>query len=770
MKFQNGAWLMKEGHSLFCPKMIYEVEKTEDAVTLVMPTKGFDLQSVMLTVKVTAPMPEMLRVQVCHYAGVDENLSPRFELNLGDESFLKMDEDEKTFRISSGSLTLVVGKEDCSMTYMRGDEVITTCKGRDLAYIKTDWKGDYYSYNGDDAYMTCHLSLDVGEQIYGLGERFTPFVKNGQSVDIWNEDGGTSTDNAYKNIPFYVSSKGYGVFVNQTEKVSYEVGSEYVEKVSFSVPGESLDFFLINGPSMKDVLVRYTDLTGKPGLPPEWTFGLWLSTSFITNYDEETVLGFISGMQERQIPLRVFHFDCLWMKNFHWTDFCWDSNIFPDPEGMIKKIHDKGIKVCVWINPYIGQRSALFEEGKANGYFLKRQNGNIWQWDMWQPGLAIVDFTNPEACRWYAGYLKKMMAMGVDCFKTDFGERIPTDAVYYNHFDPVKMHNYYSYLYNKTVFETIEEVKGKGEAVLFARSATAGGQKFPVHWGGDCSANYPSMSESLRGGLSLTSSGFGFWSHDIGGFEDTSTPDVYMRWAAFGLLSTHSRLHGSISYRVPWNYGEEAVDCLRFFTKLKMSLMPYIYDAAVKTSKTGIPVMRSMVMEFTEDENCRYLDRQYMFGDSLLVAPIFNDQSIGRFYLPDGRWTDYLTGQIYEGGRWYTKTCGYCDIPIFARENTIIAKGSRDDRPDYDYADQVEFRVYELTDAASATLHDQNSELASISAKAEDHQLIFEVKTDKPYTIRLINRKIEAAEGAEISYDGSDTILTPTQTGKIVCR
>jgi alpha-D-xyloside xylohydrolase len=212
---------------------------------------------------------------------------------------------------------------------------------------------------------------------------------------------------------------------------------------------------------------------------------------------------------------------------------------------------------------------------------------------MWQPGMAIVDFTNPKACDWFASKLELLLDMGVDCFKTDFGERIPTDVVYYDGSDPVKMHNYYTYLYNKVVFELLERKRGKGEAVLFARSATVGGQKFPVHWGGDCWSDYESMAESLRGGLSLTMSGFGFWSHDIGGFESTSTPDVYKRWCAFGLLSTHSRLHGSSSYRVPWAYDEEAVQVVKFFTRLKASLMPYLFRNAIETSKLGVPSMRS---------------------------------------------------------------------------------------------------------------------------------------------------------------------------------
>lgn len=183
----------------------------------------------------------------------------------------------------------------------------------------------------------------------------------------------------------------------------------------------------------------------------------------------------------------------------------------------------------------------------------------MWQGDVWQAGLAIVDFTNPEAYRWYQSKLRVLLEQGVDCFKTDFGERIPTDVAYYDGSDPTKMHTYYTYLYNKCVFELLEAYKGKNEACVFARSATVGGQKFPVHWGGDCSSSYASMHESLRAGLSLCMSGFGFWSHDISGFEGTASADVYKRWAVFGLLSTHSRLHGAKSYRVPWLFGEEAV-------------------------------------------------------------------------------------------------------------------------------------------------------------------------------------------------------------------
>ena len=654
-----------------------------------------------LTIQISAPYPEVLRIQTYHHMGLKERM-PQFELAAPQNGNLVAEETEKQIIVKSGELRIEIEKESGAFVFWRGAEKITGSGWRDLAYMKTNWKGSAYDKGPEDAYMREQLSISVGELVYGLGERFSAFVKNGQSVDIWNEDGGTSTEQSYKNIPFYLSNKGYGVFVNHPEKVSFEVATEMVTKVEFSVPGENLDYFLINGPTMKEVLMRYTDITGKPALPAPWTFGLWLSTSFTTNYDEKTVNSFVDGMIERGIPLSVFHFDCFWMKDFHWCDFTWDERVFPDPEGMLKRLKEKGLKICVWINSYVGQESSLFEEGVKGGYFLKRANGDVWQWDMWQPGLAIVDFTNPAACEWYGKKLEALLDMGVDCFKTDFGERIPTDCVYYDGSDPVKMHNYYTYMYNKTVHDVIAKKKGEKEAILFARSATAGGQKFPVHWGGDCWSDYESMEESLRGGLSLTSSGFGFWSHDIGGFESTSTPDVYKRWCAFGLLSTHSRLHGSTSYRVPWAYDEESVDVVRYFAKLKARLMPYLYRNAIETAKTGVPMMRSMVLEFTEDRNCAYLASQYMLGDSLLVAPIFNEDGIAEYYLPEGRWTSLLSGDVKEGGRWYKEKHGYLSIPLYVREGSIVAMGARDDNAVYDYADGTKFQVYALVDGGEA--------------------------------------------------------------------
>jgi alpha-D-xyloside xylohydrolase len=484
-------------------------------------------------------------------------------------------------------------------------------------------------------------------------------------VNIWNADGGTLSEYAYKNVPFYVTSKGYGVLVNHPGAVSFEVASHHVSRVQFSTEGHSLDYYLFAGPTIKDALEQYTALSGRPALPPEWSFGLWLSTSFTTNYDESAILANIDRMEALGIPISVFHFDCFWMRELTWCSFLWDERNFPDPSAMLKRIRDKGVKICVWINPYIAEASPLFAEGAAQGYLLHDLDGSVCQVDLWQPGMGFVDFTNPDACAWYASKLKALMDMGVDCFKTDFGERIPTNVRYFDGSDPERMHNYYSYLYNQTVFSLLQRERGEMDAVVFARSATTGGQKFPVHWGGDNMATYPSMAETLRGGLSLSLSGFGFWSHDISGFTDTATPDLYKRWVAFGLLSSHSRLHGSTSARMPWLFDDEAVDVLRFFNNLKRHIMPYLLDMAREAHERGTPMLRAMLLEFPDDLSCRPLDTQYMLGSALLVAPVLSATGEVSYYLPAGQWRHLLTGEVASGGVWRTETHGYTSLPLW---------------------------------------------------------------------------------------------------------
>jgi alpha-D-xyloside xylohydrolase len=720
MKFTEGYWLRSERIKASYASQAFYARETAEGLQIVAPEKPIlnrcDAQNIStITVDFIPYAPGNILVRARHYLG-QKDTEARYALQGQKTPFtVHITEDEAT--LESGPVTVRVDRKSGQYRFEAGGKTLTSCDFRNLGYIRQNYKPSTmlpepkdYLADHYDPYMVNELSLKAGERVYGFGEQFTAFAKNGQVVNMWNEDGGTASQVAYKNIPLYLTSGGYGVFVDHTTPVSFEVASEKVEYVGFSVPGEELRYHFIYGPTLKEVLVRYTDMTGKPALPPAWSFGLWLTTSFTTNYDEKTTSSFIDGMAARKIPLRVFHFDCYWMKALHWCDFTWDNETFSDVKGMLHRYKtEKGLKICCWINPYIAQDTEPFREGLENGYFVMRADGKgIKQTDFWQPGMALVDFTNPAAVAWYQGHLKTLLDAGVDCFKTDFGERIPVDVAYHNGADPLSMHNFYTYLYNQAVFTLLQKEKGEGEAMLFARSATAGSQQFPIHWGGDSSASYPSMAETLRGGLSFAMSGFGYWSHDISGFEQTATPDLYKRWAQFGLLSSHSRLHGSQSYRVPWLFDEEACDVVRTFVHLKCRMMPYLYEMAAEAHRTGVPMMRPMVLEFGDEPGIKDLDMQYMLGDSILAAPIFNEESRGTYYLPAGVWTDVFTGETKAGGRWYKQTYDYFTLPLFVRENTLLALGASEELPDYDYADHTAFQLYALQDGAKAQCHVPN--------------------------------------------------------------
>jgi alpha-D-xyloside xylohydrolase len=594
------------------------------------------------------------------------------------------------------------------------------------------------------------LDLGVGTLVYGLGERFGPLVKNGQSVEIWNQDGGTSSEQAYKSIPFYLTDAGYGVFVNEPGHVSFEIGSEAVQRAQFSVEGESLEYFVIAGATPAAILERYTALTGRPAEVPTWSYGTWLSTSFTTEYDEATVTSFLDGMRDRELPLSVFHFDCFWMREFNWSDFTWDSRVFPDPEGMLRRFHERGLKVSVWTNPYIAQRSALFAEAARAGYLLRRPDGSVWQWDLWQAGMGIVDFTNADAVTWFQEKMRALLRQGVDALKTDFGERIPVDVVLSDGSDPKRMHNLYTQRYNQAVHEVLTQER-PGEAVLFARSATAGGQQFPVHWGGDSTSSFASMAETLRAGLSLSLSGFGFWSHDIGGFEGTPNAAVFKRWIPFGLLSSHSRFHGSDSYRVPWLIDEDetlpesAVSVTRRFAKLKNRLAPYLVEAGHEAARSGLPVMRPMVLAFPEDPTARPLDRQYLLGPDLLVAPVFTEAGDVEFYLPAGTWTHLLTGERVTGPAWRRERHGFDSLPVYVREGAVLPLGEREDRPDTDHLDGLELVAHP---GASAVL-----QVRVADAVFEVHTTDDEVRATGPdgrWRLR-VGDTVVAAEGGSAS-------------------
>lgn len=590
MKFTNGYWMIRDGVDALYAREAYELaaDATTESLNVLAPTSvvrgRYDtLNLPTFNVDITTPAEGVIRVCAEHWQGATEY--PGFPLNAdepGNRDYVTVQANGNgdgevgvngaDVTLTTGGLTVKVVKgAPWNLTFIGEDgKVLTESAGKSLGRFKLGAESnvtaqpvsefgvtmDGSARDESDVFIAIQLHLSVGEDVYGLGERFGAYVKNGQSVDIWNEDGGTASEQGYKDIPFYMTSNGYGVLVNNRGHVSFEIGSENTEA---------------------------------------------------------TINSFIDGMAERDIPLAAFHYDCYWMREFHWCDFEWDKRFFGDIESTLKRLHED------------------------KGYLVRKPNGEVWQTDFWQAGMGLVDFTNPAAREWFKDKVKALLNQGVDAIKTDFGERIPRDVVWYDGSPKLSMHNWYTQLYNQAVFEAIEETYGKGNACLYARSATVGGQQQPVHWGGDCESTFNGMAQSLRAGLSLTSSGFGFWSHDSGGFEGAfPDPAVYKRWVAFGMLGSHSRLCGSTVYRVPWLFDEEdekngvalvpgqtAVDVVREFTKLKLELMPYVYQLGLQPHVNGTPVMRSMFVEFPDDPACRTLDRQYMFGPSMLVAPVF---------------------------------------------------------------------------------------------------------------------------------------------------
>ncbi|KAF8862677.1 hypothetical protein BDZ45DRAFT_585053 [Acephala macrosclerotiorum] len=616
---------------------------------------------------------------------------------------------ESNLTLGGGKLraTVNTAAKSFDIDFSADGEKLTNLGWRSVGYVKQNTtalhpKANYTEPGKGKRWVTYQLTLAVGAKVFGLGERFGPFQKNGQTVEMWNDDGGTGSELTYKNIPFFLTSAGYGVFIPSPSLISFEIQTERTTRINIAIPGESLSMYLIHGSTPKDIIQKYTTITGRPALPPPWTFGLWLSTSFTTDYDENTVNKFLDGMAGRDIHTSVFHFDCFWMKGFEWCNFKFDEEMFPDAKGQIARIKERGNKV---VDRFVAGsihtlpkrvRSSTKElrvdtlsnavmglsgntiSGSVTVFHRAGRSTNVTQ----QAGMAFVDFTNPAACKWYQSKLEALVVLGVDSFKTDFGERIPTgDAVYFDGSDPEKMHNFYPYLYNKVTFEVLERAFGNNNAALFARSATAGVQRFPVHWGGDPFSTFEAMAETLRGGLSLGLCGFGYWAHDIGGFEGNPDPGLYKRWIAFGLLSSHSRLHGSGSYRVPWliDPTEEASTILRKFVDLKHKLIPYLYSTAIASHLTGFPMLRATFLEFPEDRSTWHLDTQYMLGPSLLVAPIFNVEGKVEYYVPKGEWYGILDGKVRKGPGYVVEKHGFESLPLLVRPGSaiVLGKGGR---------------------------------------------------------------------------------------------
>lgn len=531
-----------------------------------------------------------------------------------------------------------------------------------------------------------NFDLAPDECLYGLGEKFIKLNKVGQTIDLMMQDGmGTITPRSYKNVPFFVSTKGYGVFFNTSALMTYWLGSLAATDVQVAAGDDVLDYYVITG-SIKEVLSGYTDLTGKGVVPPKWTFGYWQS-KFSYRSAEET-LEIARQLRAHQISCDVIHLDTHWFKQDWYCDLEFDTERFPDPAGYLRELAEMGFNVSLWQQPYIPEGSALFEELAAVDGFVKCPDGTLYNLRPNDPHcVCVIDYSNPKAVRVHQDWFRKLFRLGVKAIKTDFGEEAPLDGVYHDGTPGEHMRNLYPLLYNKAVFEVTAEVTGEG--VVWARSAWAGSQRYPLHWGGDISANWESLVPELEGGLSLGLSGFQFWSHDIGGFLANAKDALLTRWHQFGMFNSHSRNHGA-GERELYKSDAETLRLCRDIIQLRYRLMPYIYGSAMDCVERSLPMLRAMVIEYQDDPNVWNLGDQYLFGDSLLVAPIFTPKPTRRVYLPEGVWTDWWTRERIPGGRWISVTASLETMPLYVREGGLIPMG-----PVMQYVD--EFPVEEIT-------------------------------------------------------------------------
>jgi alpha-D-xyloside xylohydrolase len=531
------------------------------------------------------------------------------------------------------------------------------------------------------------FSLKPDEHVYGGGESFTRLDKRGQKMLLALRDAlGSQGTRQYKAAPVFVTSEGYGMFLHTSAPVTFDFGHDFDGHTTLYSGDELIDLFVFLG-EPKDVLTEYTAISGRSPVPPVWSFGLWMSR--ITYDSEEQVRTVARLLREHEIPADVIHIDTGWFETDWRNDYRFSTSRFDDPAGMIADLREQGFRVSLWQLPYFTSKNPLWEEIVQNGYHVRNEGGVLPFED------AILDFSNPEAVAWYQDKLRGLLEMGVSAIKADFGEEAPMTGLYHSGKSGWYEHNLYPVRYNDAVYQVTREVTGDG--IIWGRSAWAGSQRYPVHWGGDAENDGSAMAGSLRAGLSMGLSGFTYWSHDVGGFVERSPRNLYRRWAAFGALTSHTRTHGAPP-REPWEYDEAFEADFRRAMELKYALMPYVYAQAVAASSVGHPMMRALFIEYPEDPTSWLIEDEYLFGADLLVAPLFTDEETRRVYLPPGDWIDYQTGQSYSGRTWHEITAGPIPVVLLVRSGAVIPHvGVAQSTAEIDW-ESVELRVFSADD------------------------------------------------------------------------
>jgi alpha-D-xyloside xylohydrolase len=510
-------------------------------------------------------------------------------------------------------------------------------------------------------HLAASFTLSPGEKLFGCGESFTRLDKRGQKLVLYAYDAySAQTPNMYKPVPFFVSSRGYGMFVHTSAPLTLDLGCSHGEANVIYLGDDVLDLFFFFG-SPKEILSEYTDITGRAPVPPLWSFGLWMGRESYSS--EKEVREVARKLREHRIPSDVIHLDTGWTEVPHRCDFEFSPSRFEDPQKMHSDLKEDGFRVSLWQLPYLNPKNELHQEAVEKGYAVLSAYG--------KPPVddAVIDLSNPEAVRWYQGKLGRLLEKGVGIFTADFGEAAPLTGIYHQRASSFLEHNLYPLRYNKAVAEATGATTGNG--TIYARSAWAGSQRYPIHWGGDAEITNGAMVGTLRGGLSLGLCGFSFWSHFIGGFSQKSPENLYLRWLAFGVLSSHSRCHGAPPTE-PWEYGEGFTTAFRRIVELRYQLMPYIYAQAALASREGHPMLRALFFEYPGDPTSWLIEDQYLLGTDILVAPLMEEAPGHDVYLPPGSWIDYQGGENYEGGRWHSMRVGELPVVIFVRDGAAI--------------------------------------------------------------------------------------------------
>jgi alpha-D-xyloside xylohydrolase len=508
--------------------------------------------------------------------------------------------------------------------------------------------------------MSAVFSLSPDEKIFGCGESFTEFNKRGQKVVLWADDAnGVQNESIYKPIPFFMSSRGYGVFMHTSSPVTCDFGKYYGGVYSLLIGDDEADIFIFLG-EPKEILNEYTNLTGKAAMPPLWSFGLWMSR--ITYFSEAEGREVTKKLRDNRIPSDVLHFDTGWFEKDWRCDYQFSKTRFTDAAKMMADFKKIGFQTSLWQLPYFVPKNTLFPEIIEKGLYVKDAKGNLPYED------AVLDFSNPATVSWYQDKIAGLLKQGVGVIKVDFGEAAPKNGIYFSGRTGFYEHNLYPLRYNKAVAEITKQVTG--ETIIWARSAWAGSQRYPLHWGGDAENTNTAMAATLRGGLSLGLCGFSFWSHDIGGFVNKKPEDLYRRWTPFGMLSSHTRSHGAPPTE-PWEYGEDFMNAFRLADNMRYELMPYIYSQAKDCTERGLPMLRALFIEYPEDPGSWQIDDEYLFGSDMLVAPLFEKVTKRDVYLPPGQWIDYQTGKVFSGG-WHNIEAGKIPIVVLVKEGSVI--------------------------------------------------------------------------------------------------